>query len=52
MRLTRTGQPSWICQVGAASKGVSPGQTGMAAEIVGLMSQSRKDSMLAFAECR
>ena len=48
MRLTRTGQPSLMSQVGLASNGVSPGQTGMAAEIVGLMSQRVGTGILGF----
>jgi hypothetical protein len=47
MRLTWTGQPSRISQVGLAANGVSPGQTGMLAEIVGLISQMLGACMLA-----
>jgi hypothetical protein len=50
MRLTWTGQPFLISQVGLASNGVSPGQTGMPAEIVGLISQSVGACMLVWVE--
>jgi hypothetical protein len=45
MRLTWTGQPPPISHVVLASNRVSPGQTGSAAEIVGLMSQSCGECM-------
>jgi hypothetical protein len=37
-----------MSQVGLASNGVSPGQTGMAAEIVGLMSQRVAGGIVGF----